>query len=97
MSYFTEESDMDDWELEAIIRRQHSRRRYQRSQVELLQQELELEDELLTQNPEMAGFIYQLNSAESARQQQGFSEEMQPDLKSQRRSRFMSRLFPGIE
>lgn len=88
---------MSDGELEFHIRRQHAQRRYQIAQSQLLQQELDLEDELLNEYPEMTEFIYQINQAEIARQQQGFGEEIQTDLKMGRRTGFINRLFPGIE
>jgi hypothetical protein len=89
--------NMNDDELEAHIRRQHALFRYQRSQAQLLNQELDLEEQLLNEYPEMAGFIHQLNTAETSRKQRGFSDEMQPDLKATRRTKFINRLFPGIE
>lgn len=97
MNYFMEGLNMSDDELDALIRRQHAERRYQQTQGQLLRQELDIEEQLLNEHPEMAGFIYQINTAETLRQQQGFSDEMQPDLKIERRTRFVNWLFPGIE
>lgn len=96
MSYFMEELSMDDSEWELLIRRQHAQRRFLKTQAQMLRQELELEDELLNENPEIAGFIHQLNSAELAAHQQGIQSQYS-NLQQERRTRFLSRLFPGID
>lgn len=87
---------MDDSEWELLIRRQHAKRRFLRTQAHLLQEELELEDELLNENPEMAGLIHQINSAEIAAHQQGIQSQYS-SLQRERRTRFLGRLFPGID
>ncbi|BBD62796.1 hypothetical protein NIES2109_56460 (plasmid) [Nostoc sp. HK-01] len=46
---------------EEQIRRRHNQRRFLRRNAQLLQQELELEDELLESNPELAQMIHDLN------------------------------------
>jgi hypothetical protein len=97
MSYFMEEFNTNDSsELELIIRRQHAHKRFLRTQAQMLRQELDLEDELLEQYPEMAGFIHQLNTAEIAAQQKGV-EAQYSELQQGRITRFINRLFPGID
>lgn len=92
-----EEFNTDDSsELELLIRQQHAQRRFLKTQARLLEQELFLEDELLEQYPEMAGFIYQLNNAETAAHHKGIAAQY-ADIQQNRRTRFVNRLFPGID
>ncbi|MCG6138795.1 MAG: hypothetical protein MET45_30090 [Nostoc sp. LLA-1] len=78
---------------EAQIRRHHQKERFRRRNAELLQQELELEDELLQENPELAQQIHALNAAEIQAQQAGFQHLFNAD--SSKKSGWRS-LFPGL-
>ncbi|MCG6138468.1 MAG: hypothetical protein MET45_28240 [Nostoc sp. LLA-1] len=78
---------------EAQIRRHHQKERFRRRNAELLQQELELEDELLQENPELAQQIHALNAAEIQAETAGFQDSF--NTNSSKKSGWQS-LFPGL-
>ncbi|MBD2565327.1 MULTISPECIES: hypothetical protein [Nostoc] len=60
-----------------------------------MQKELELEAELLEENPELAQVIHSLNMQEIQAQQQGLFGVMQGDLTSKGQTGW-SKFFPGL-
>jgi hypothetical protein len=56
---------------ESLIRRRHNQQMFLRRNAQLLQQELELEAELLEENPELAQTIHSLNMQEIQSNQRG--------------------------
>ncbi|MBD2496721.1 hypothetical protein [Nostoc sp. FACHB-280] len=80
---------------EAEIRRRHNQRRLLRRNAQLLQQELELEDELIRENPEFAQMIHDLNVLESQAGHRGFGSVFETGGESQKKS-VWGRLFPGL-
>lgn len=79
---------------EAYIRHYHNQQRQLRTHAELLQQELDLEDQILAENPEMADSIHQLNTAEISAQQQGMQQSFKFTGNTGRG--LIGRIFPGI-
>ncbi|YAF99439.1 MAG: hypothetical protein AB3A66_30290 (plasmid) [Nodularia sp. CChRGM 3473] len=80
---------------EEQIRRRHSRQRFLRRNTELLQQELEFEDELLEENPELAQIIHEVNSLEIQAEQQGFRNVIQGES-APKSQNIWSKFFPGL-
>lgn len=66
-----------------------------RRNAQLLRHLLDLEDELLADNPELAQAVHAFNSQEIQAQQQGSSGVMQGDSTSKEQS-VWSRFFPGL-
>ncbi|MEA5606225.1 hypothetical protein [Nostoc sp. UHCC 0252] len=95
-------SDYDDLNFEerlqlteSEIRRRHQQRMFLRRNAQLLQQELELEAELLEENPELAQVIHSLNMQEIQSQQQGLFGVMQGDSNPKGQS-VWNKFFPGL-
>ncbi|MDM9580247.1 hypothetical protein [Nostoc sp. GT001] len=63
--------------------------------AQMLQQELDLEDELLAENPELAQAVHAFNMQEILAQQQGSFDVMQGDSTSKGQS-VWSKFFPGL-
>ncbi|WGV29213.1 hypothetical protein [Halotia branconii] len=79
---------------EEQIRRRHQQRMFMRRNAELLQQELEIEAELLEENPELAQVIHELNTLEIQAGQQGLRGAVQGKSSPKSRS-LWSGFFPG--
>ncbi|MBW4430049.1 MAG: hypothetical protein KME50_38350 [Nostoc desertorum CM1-VF14] len=77
---------------EEQIRRRHNQQMFLRRNAQLLQQELELEAELLEENPELAQAVHAFNMHEILVQQQG---SIQGDSTSKGQS-VWSKFFPGL-
>ncbi|MFN6564256.1 MAG: hypothetical protein RMY28_031310 [Nostoc sp. ChiSLP01] len=80
---------------EEQIRRRHNGRRFLRRNAQLLQQELELEDELLESNPELAQMIHELNVLETQAGLQGFGSKLEIESSGKPGS-VWNRVFPGL-
>ena len=80
---------------ESLIIRRHNQQMFLRRNAQLLQQELEFEDELLADNPELAQTVHSLNIHEILAQQQGSRSVMQGDSNPKGKS-VWSRFFPGL-
>ncbi|MEA5507670.1 hypothetical protein VB735_32205 [Halotia wernerae UHCC 0503] len=81
---------------EEQIRRRHQQRMFMQRNAELLQQELELEAELLEENPEFAQVIHQLNLLETQAGQQGVKDVIQGDSSPKSRNMWGG-FFPGLK
>jgi len=80
---------------EEQIRRQHNQRRFLRRNAQLLQQELDLEDELISENPELAQMVHDINTLETQAHRQGFSSVFEVAHQG-RKGSVWRRLFPGL-
>ncbi|MEH2460265.1 hypothetical protein [Nostoc sp.] len=80
---------------ESQIIRRHRQQMLLRRNAQMLQQELEFEDELLADNPELAQAIHSLNMQEIQAQQQGLFGVMQGDSIPKGQS-VWSKFFPGL-
>ncbi|MEH2315629.1 hypothetical protein [Nostoc sp.] len=80
---------------ESQIIRRHRQQMLLRRNAQMLQQELEFEDELLADNPELAQAIHSLNMQEIQAQQQGLFGVMQGDSTPKGQS-VWSKFFPGL-
>lgn len=80
---------------ESEVRRRHNQQMFLRRNAQLLQQELELEDELLAENPELAQAVHAFNMREIFAQEQGLKSVMQGDSTPKGQS-VWSRIFPGL-
>ncbi|MBG1266973.1 hypothetical protein [Nostoc sp. WHI] len=80
---------------ESLIRQRHNQQMFLRRNAQLLQQELEIEAELLEENPELAQTIYSFNMQEIQAQQQGLFGVMQGDSTPKEQS-VWSKFFPGL-
>jgi hypothetical protein len=78
---------------ESLIIRRHNQQMFLRRNAQLLQQELDLEAELLEDNPELAQAVHAFNLQEIQAQQQSSSGVMQGDSTSKEQS-IWSRFFP---
>ncbi|WP_334906042.1 hypothetical protein [Nostoc sp.] len=78
---------------EIILR--HNQQMFLRRNAQLLQQELELEAELIEENPELAQAIHDLNVQEIQAQLQGLKGVMRGDSTPKSQS-IWSKLFPGL-
>ncbi|MBD6621153.1 hypothetical protein FNW02_37015 [Komarekiella sp. 'clone 1'] len=81
---------------ESQIRRRHQQRIFMRRNAELLQQELELEAELLEENPELNQVIHELNTLEIQTGQQGLKDAIQGESSPKHRNVWDS-FFPGLK
>lgn len=81
---------------ESEIRRRHQQRMFLRRNAQLLQQELELEAELLEENPELAQVIYSLNMREIQSNQQGLQNVLGSKESASKEQSFWSKFFPGL-
>jgi hypothetical protein len=96
-------SDYDDLNFEerlqlteSEIRRRHQQRMFLRRNAQLLQQELELEAELLEENPELAQVIYSLNMREIQSNQQGLQNVLGSKESASKEQSVWSKFFPGL-
>ncbi|MFN6455732.1 MAG: hypothetical protein RM022_026530 [Nostoc sp. EfeVER01] len=80
---------------EEEIRRRHNHQMFLHRNAQMLQQELDLEDELLAENPELAQAVHAFNMQEILAQQQGSFDVMQGDSTSKGQS-VWSKFFPGL-
>ncbi|MBD2459307.1 hypothetical protein H6G80_35420 [Nostoc sp. FACHB-87] len=80
---------------EEQIRRRHNQRWFLRRNAELLQQELELEDELINENPELAQMIHEINTLETQALHRGFGGVFEGDA-SAKKSNVWNKFFPGL-
>ncbi|MBN3877962.1 MULTISPECIES: hypothetical protein [unclassified Nostoc] len=80
---------------ESLIRQRHNQQMFLRRNAQLLQQELELEAELLMDNPELAQVINSLNMQEFQAHQQGFKGVLKGELTPKSQS-IWAKFFPGF-
>lgn len=80
---------------EEQIRRRHRQRMLLRRNTQLLQQELELEDELLESNPELAQIVHDINLLETQAHHQGFGSIFDGDTNA-KKSNVWNKFFPGL-
>lgn len=80
---------------ESEIRRRHQQRMFLSRNAQLLQQELELEAQLLEENPELAQTIHDFNVQEIQAQQQGLRGSLQGESDPKTQS-LWSKFFPGL-
>ncbi|MCC5668206.1 hypothetical protein LC653_31185 [Nostoc sp. CHAB 5784] len=80
---------------ESEIRRRHQQRMFARRNAQLLQQELELEAQLIEENPELAQTIHNFNMQETQAQQQGLRSGIQEESDPKTQS-VWSKVFPGL-
>ncbi|MFN6501338.1 MAG: hypothetical protein RMX65_030695 [Nostoc sp. DedQUE01] len=80
---------------EEQIRRRHDQRRFLRRNAQLLQQELDLEDELISENPELAQMVHDINTLETQAHRQGLSSVFEVADEG-RKGSVWRRLFPGL-
>ena len=80
---------------EEEMRRRHNQQMFLRRNAQLLQQELELEAELLIENPELAQVINSLNMQEIQAHQQGLRGVVEGGLTPKSQS-IWAKFFPGF-
>jgi hypothetical protein len=80
---------------ESEIRRRHQQRVFLSRNAQFLQQELELEAQLIQENPEIAQTIYDFNMQEVQAQQQGLRGSLQGESDPKTQS-VWSKFFPGL-
>ncbi|MEH2188633.1 MAG: hypothetical protein V7K64_21085 [Nostoc sp.] len=80
---------------ESLIIRRHNQQMFLRRNAQLLQQELEFEDELLADNPELAQAVHAFNMQEIIAQQQGSRGAIQGESDPKNQS-VWSKFFPGL-
>ncbi|MCC5640276.1 hypothetical protein LC593_31475 [Nostoc sp. CHAB 5844] len=88
---FEEELQM----LEEQVRRRHNHRRFLRRNAQLLQQELDLEDELISENPELTQMVHDLNTLLTQGFHQGFGSVEEGDNNT-RKENVWNNFFPGL-
>jgi hypothetical protein len=81
---------------ESEIRRRHQQRMFLSRNAQLLQQELELEAELLAENPEFAQVIYSFNMQEIQSNQQGLQNVLGSEGSGTKEQSVWSKFFPGL-
>ncbi|MBW4458506.1 MAG: hypothetical protein KME55_41355 [Nostoc indistinguendum CM1-VF10] len=81
---------------ESGIRRRHQQRMFLRRNAQLLQQELELEAELLEENPELAKTIHTLNMREIQSNQRGLQNVLGSEESPSKEQSVWSKFFPGL-
>ncbi|MBD2513336.1 hypothetical protein H6G91_40375 [Nostoc muscorum FACHB-395] len=96
-------SDYDDLNFEerlqlteSEIRRRHQQRMFLHRNAHLLQQELELEAELLEENPELAQTIHTLNIQEIQSNQRGLENILGSEESVSKEQSVWSKFFPGL-
>ncbi|MBD2518132.1 hypothetical protein H6G93_24770 [Nostoc sp. FACHB-973] len=81
---------------EEQIRRRHKKRRFLCRNAQLLQQELDLEDQLISENPKLAQMVHDINTLETQAHRQGLSSVF--EVADEGRKGFVwRRLFPGLD
>ncbi|MDZ8066972.1 MAG: hypothetical protein RMY64_15340 [Nostoc sp. DedQUE08] len=81
---------------ESIVRQRHNQQMFLRRNAQLLQQELELEAELLEDNPELAQTIHSLNMHEIQSNQQGLENVLGLEESASKKQSVWSKFFPGL-
>jgi len=81
---------------ESLIRQRHNQQMFLRRNAQLLQQELELEAELLEENPELAQVIHSLNMREIQSDQQGLENVLGSEESPSKEQSVWSKFFPGL-
>ncbi|MDZ8140107.1 MAG: hypothetical protein RM049_33265 [Nostoc sp. DedQUE04] len=81
---------------ESEIRRRHQQRMFLCRNAQLLQQELELEAELLEDNPELAQTIHALNMQEIQSNQRGLENVLGSEELASKEQSVWSKFFPGL-
>ncbi|MBD2535113.1 hypothetical protein H6G97_39170 [Nostoc flagelliforme FACHB-838] len=81
---------------ESLIRQRHNQQMFLRRNTQLLQQELELEAELLAENPELAQVIDSLNMQEIQSNQQGVQNVLGLEELASKEQSIWSKFFPGL-
>ena len=81
---------------ESLIRQRHNQQMFLRRNAQLLQQELELEAELLAENPELAQTIHSLNIREIQSNQRGLQNVFGSEESTSKKQSIWSKFFPGL-
>ncbi|QLE45075.1 hypothetical protein FD723_32470 (plasmid) [Nostoc sp. C052] len=81
---------------ESLIIRRYNQQMFLRRNARLLQQELELEAELLEENPELAQTIYTLNMQEIQSNQRGVQNVLGSQESASKEQSVWSKFFPGL-
>ncbi|MCC5659864.1 hypothetical protein LC608_23385 [Nostoc sp. XA010] len=81
---------------ESLIRQRHNQQMLLRRNAQLLQQELELEAELLEDNPELAQTIHSLNMQELQSNQRGVQNVLGSQESASKGQSVWSKFFPGL-
>jgi hypothetical protein len=81
---------------ESVIIRRHNQQMFWRRNAQLLQQELELEAELLSENPELAQIIHSFNMQEIQSNQQGLQSVLGAEESAPKEQSVWSKFFPGL-
>ncbi|QLE45220.1 hypothetical protein FD723_33400 (plasmid) [Nostoc sp. C052] len=81
---------------ESLIRQRHNQQMFLRRNAQLLQQELELEAELLEENPELAQVIHSLNMQEIQSNQQGLENVLGSKELTSKEQSVWSKFLPGL-
>ncbi|MCF2152085.1 hypothetical protein IQ276_037955 [Desmonostoc muscorum LEGE 12446] len=81
---------------ESLIRQRHNQQMFLRRNAQLLHQELELEAELLEDNPELAQVIHSLNMQEIQSNQRGLENVLCSEDSASKEQSFLSSFLPGL-
>ncbi|MCC5619734.1 hypothetical protein LC605_32900 [Nostoc sp. CHAB 5836] len=81
---------------ESLIRQRHNQQMFLRRNAQLLQQELELEAELLEENPELAQIIHSLNMREIQSNQRGVQNVLSVEELTPKEQSVWSKFLPGL-
>ncbi|MHC0067525.1 hypothetical protein ACWATR_32270 [Nostoc sp. UIC 10890] len=81
---------------ESEIRRRHQQRMFLHRNAQLLQQELELEAELLEENPELAQAVHAFNMQEIQSNQRGVQNVLGSQESASKEQSVWSKFFPGL-
>ncbi|QLE46023.1 hypothetical protein FD723_38075 (plasmid) [Nostoc sp. C052] len=81
---------------ESLIIRRYNQQMFLRRNARLLQQELELEAELLEENPELAQTIYTLNMQEIQSNQRGVQNVLGSQESASKEQSVWSKFFLGL-
>ncbi|QLE52635.1 hypothetical protein FD724_32080 (plasmid) [Nostoc sp. C057] len=81
---------------ESQIIQRHNQQMFLRRNAQLLQQELELEAELLEENPELAQVIHSLNMQEIQSNQRGLQNVLGSEESPSKEQSVWSKFFPGL-
>ncbi|MBD2565804.1 MULTISPECIES: hypothetical protein [Nostoc] len=81
---------------ESLVRQRHNQQMFLRRNAQLLQQELELEAELLEDNPEFAQTIHAFNMQEIQSNQQGLQNILGSEELASKEQSVWSKFFPGL-
>ncbi|MEH2151719.1 hypothetical protein [Nostoc sp.] len=81
---------------ESMIRQRHNQQMFLRRNAQLFHQELDLEAELLAENPELAQTIHALNMQEIQSNQQGLQNVLGSEELASEEQSVWSKFFPGL-